>query len=577
MKGIDSLLGGGLARGGFLALSLAPGRGLGIAETPDGDGWVLRTADPSAVVAGIEQEFRPRWVWWSQQTPIELTRTGVRVATCWDLAAVHRLLFGGWHSDPALVWAALHDLDPASAPGTGQLDLFGDSGDEGTDPEDPVRPDRHLRPEWTGGGWARDPSRLARWAATALTACTLQRQRLAALPVAGDVAATARSESAAELLCAELSVDGLPVDLATAERLIASFVGPRPADADDAVLLRERRDNAVLRLLPNSEGIDLRNPAQVRLMLSRVGIDVPDTRSWRLERFRGAHPVVEALLAWRKSERIATTFGYDWLARNVGPDARLRGAWTGSDGAAGRMTAQAGLHNLPADLRPAVAAERGQVLVRADLGQIEPRVLAAISGDRALARATQDDDLYAPVASRLGVDRPVAKIAVLAAMYGQTSGAAGQALQGLESAYPVAMRYLRDAYDAGRAGRAVRTYGGRLVRMWPTPDGLDPERERAAVASRGRYARNAVVQGAAAELFKAWAVTVRARGLPWQARVVLCLHDELLVQVAAEHGPAVQRLLTDSLLEAAAAWAPDGSVRFVADVSVIGRWSEAKA
>ena len=565
----------GPARGGFLALSLAPERGLGIAE-PAGGRWGLATAEPAAVVAQLEQHFRPRWVWWSQQTPIALTRAGVRVATCWDLVAVHRLLFGGWKSDPALIWAALHDLDPDSVPGTGQLDLFGDAGDEGADPEEPVRPDLHLRPEWASGGCARDPARLARWAQTALRASELQRQRLAAAPAAGNVLGTARSESAAELLCAELTVDGLPIDLDRAEQIIASFAGPRPRDAADAELLRERRDSAVLRLAPGSDGIDLRNPAQVRVLLARVGIDVPDTRSWRLERFLGAHPVIEALLAWRKAERIATTFGYDWLARNVGPDSRLRGAWSGSDGAAGRMTAQAGLHNLPADLRPAVAAPAGQVFVRADLGQIEPRVLAAISGDRALAKATQDDDLYAPVASRLGVDRPTAKVAVLAAMYGQTSGAAGQALQGMESAYPVAMRYLRDAYDAGRAGRSVRTYGGRLVRMWQTPPNLDAEQERSAVASRGRYARNAVVQGAAAELFKAWAVTVRARGLPLQARVVLCLHDELLVQAPAEQGPAVQRLLTDCLHEATAHWAPDDSVRFVADVSVIGRWSEAK-
>ena len=157
----------GLARGGFLALSLVPERGLGVAE-PTGGGWALATPEPAAVVALLEEEFRPRWVWWSQQTPIALTQAGVRVATCWDLVAVHRLIFGGWNSDPALIWAALHDLDPASAPGTGQLDLFGDAGDEGTDPEEPVRPDLHLRPEWAGGGWARDPIRLARWAQTAL-------------------------------------------------------------------------------------------------------------------------------------------------------------------------------------------------------------------------------------------------------------------------------------------------------------------------------------------------------------------------------------------------------------------------
>jgi DNA polymerase-1 len=58
--------------------------------------------------------------------------------------------------------------------------------------------------------------------------------------------------------------------------------------------------------------------------------------------------------------------------------------------------------------------------------------------------------------------------------------------------------------------------------------------------------------------------------------VVLCLHDELLVQAPAEHGPAVRQLVLDCLQEAAARWAPDGSVRFVADVSVVERWSEAK-
>ena len=51
------------------------------------------------------------------------------------------------------------------------------------------------------------------------------------------------------------------------------------------------------------------------------------------------------------------------------------------------------------------------------------------------------------------MERPIAKVAVLAAMYGQTSGTAGEALKGMDSAYPVAMRYLRQAYDAGRAGR----------------------------------------------------------------------------------------------------------------------------
>ncbi len=176
------------------------------------------------------------------------------------------------------------------------------------------------------------------------------------------------------------------------------------------------------------------------------------------------------------------------------------------------MTATAGLHNMPADLRRAVVADPGHVFVRADLGQIEPRVLAAVSGDLRLAQATSADDLYAPVAEQLGVDRATAKVAVLGAMYGQTTGHGAQALRRLESAYPVAMGYLHDADVEGQVGRDVRTIGGRLIRMGTTNANEVSELDaRRRAAARGRYARNALVQGAAAELFKMWAVTVRAR------------------------------------------------------------------
>jgi DNA polymerase-1 len=58
---------------------------------------------------------------------------------------------------------------------------------------------------------------------------------------------------------------------------------------------------------------------------------------------------------------------------------------------------------------------------------------------------------------------------------------------------------------------------------------------------------------------------------------VLCLHDELLVHAPAQHAQAVARLLVDTLAEAAHRWAPDDTVRFVADICVIDRWSDAKA
>jgi DNA polymerase-1 len=138
------------------------------------------------------------------------------------------------------------------------------------------------------------------------------------------------------------------------------------------------------------------------------------------------------------------------------------------------------------------------------------------------------------------------------------------------------MGYLDAADRAGRAGRDLRTYGGRLIVL----SAAEPEsapRNSSRAAAYGRYARNAMIQGAAAELFKMWAVTVRARCAPLGARIVLCLHDELLVHCPREQGETVSRLVGDCLREAAQRWAPGCGVRFISDTTIVRSWSEAKA
>ena len=304
---------------------------------------------------------------------------------------------------------------------------------------------------------------------------------------------------------------------------------------------------------------------------------MPTTRKWVLEAYREVHPVVDALLAWRRDERIATTYGYRWLDSHVGPDDRLRGRWTACDGAAGRMTAENGLHNLPAALRPGVAAHPGHVLVRADLGQVEPRVLAVVSGDPAFAAATRADDLYAPVAQRLGCGargrqdrrargdvRPAQRCGRRGAQgaRGGLPGGDGAARPGLRlGAARRAAAHVRGAARADRAGLLAAR-----------PPGSDPELD----AARGRFARNAVIQGSAAELFKAWAATVRASVRDLDASVVLCLHDELLLHVPEEPPHEAVRRVDASLADAARRWSGGAPVRFVADTSVVRRWSEAK-
>jgi len=548
-----------------VALVVAPELGAGLAVPGRDEAWSVGVEDPAALVRAVEDELAPRWAMWSSATAIELARDGVRVARSWDAAAVHRLLFGGWRADPARVWARLHGRSTVDLPTAGPVDLFSQPDD--ADGGRAIRADGHLNPAWAAGEWADDADRFGPWAHALAEVARLQQEAVGQVAVDADrpmAMRTAIAESTAELLCAELAVDGLPMDRTAMEALVSGYVGPRPRSSQEASELRDARDEQVLRHVPEGVRFDLRSPSQVKSMLRMVGVEVPDTRAWRLERVRDAHPLVDALLTWRKAERVQTTFGYGWLDENLGADGRFRGEWSGSDGAAGRMTASAGLHNMPADLRDGVLAEPGHVFVRADLGQIEPRVLAAVSGDRALAAATQADDLYAPVAAELGVDRATAKVAVLGAMYGQTTGEGARALVGLRRFYPVAMAYLDAADEAAQVGTDLRTYGGRLVRMGsaalgePGQPGSVGDREaRSRAAARGRYGRNAMVQGAAAELFKVWAVTVRARGR----------------SIGAE---AAAALVDDALQEAAARWAPDRSVRFLADTSVISTWADAK-
>jgi DNA polymerase-1 len=563
---------------GLVALAIDNSYGAAVAIAGQPTRTIVALDLPTALTA-LEADGA-RWVWWDKRTASELIRRGIRPARGWDLSAVHRLIVGGWHSGPAMVWAHAAGLSSDSIPTVKPIDLFTQAVDTG-DEHDPLMPDGYLRPEWVEGSWADSLDRMSRWAELALDVQHLQADMLIDTPEAGAARRriTALSESAAEAICAELEIDGLPFDRDVGESIVEGFVGPRPHNPGEERDRLAELDQRVLEHLPTGVEFDLRSPDQVKSLLRRVGIEVPDTRAWRLEGLRDAHPIVEPLLAWRRAERIRTTFGYPWIDENVGDDGRLRGQWHASDGAAGRMTATAGLHNMPSEMRPAIAAEAGHVFVRADLGQIEPRVLAAVSGDMKLAAAAQEADMYAPVAEQLHVERDIAKVAVLGAMYGQTTGKGAEALRGLEREYPVAMGHLRAADESAQGGNDLRTYGGRRIRMsGSVGDEMSDRDVRSRAAARGRYGRNALVQGAAAEFFKTWAVLVRARGASLRARVVLCLHDELVVHTPAEAADATAALLDDCLQEAAHRWLPAASttVRFVTDTSIINRWSEAK-
>jgi DNA polymerase-1 len=73
-----------------------------------------------------------------------------------------------------------------------------------------------------------------------------------------------------------------------------------------------------------------------------------------------------------------------------------------------------------------------------------------------------------------------------------------------------------------------------------------------------------------------WAVTVRARAAALDARIVLCLHDELLVHVPEDRAAQAAELVDHCLAETAKRWAPGGRVRFIAEISTVRCWADAK-
>jgi DNA polymerase-1 len=258
-----------------------------------------------------------------------------------------------------------------------------------------------------------------------------------------------------------------------------------------------------------------------------------------------------------------------------------------------------------------VVADPGHVLVVADAAQLEPRVLAALAGDRAFAAAAGTGDLYEALAGAFGGDRAKAKVALLSAMYGGTGGEAGQLLAVLRSRFPLASRYVEAAARAGEEGRVVRS---RLGRTCPPPSdawrGLtaepdDPDAQEAhagrSVRARGRFTRNFVVQASAAD----WAIVLLAglrrrlaamsgpgeragaaaavpgRTLPpgapgTAARLVFFQHDEVIVHCPENLAGAVTAAVSEAAQEAGRLVFGPTPVRFPVTTAVVTSYGEAK-
>ncbi|SCD62663.1 DNA polymerase-1, partial [Streptomyces sp. IgraMP-1] len=294
------------------------------------------------------------------------------------------------------------------------------------------------------------------------------------------------SESAGALVAAEMTAAGLPWRAETHREVLRELLGERYGGSGEPRRLAELADEVSAAF---GHRVRPELPAEVVRAFARAGIKVTSTRRWELEKID--HPAVAPLLAHKKLYRIWVAHGWQWLADWV-RDGRFRPSYLPGGTVSGRWaTNGGGALQIPKVIRRAVVADPGWRLVVADADQLEPRILAAVSGDRALMEvASRPDDLYQAVSDRaFQGDRDLAKLAVLGAVYGQTSGDGLKNLAALRRRFPAAVDHVDEAARAGEEGRLVRTWLGRTCPPATAPGGPAEEAGIPDAPARGGHRR----------------------------------------------------------------------------------------
>jgi DNA polymerase family A len=572
-------------------IAVAAGAGDGgelrpLAEDGSPAGPAYAVGDLAGAIAAREREAAPRWVWASSARLYpRLLRAGVRVARCHDLELVENLLLGhaGRYGEPRSVpaaWARLHgrpvppDPPPPSPEASAQASLFGDD-----DAGERAAPSDDL-------GQIVEVHAAQQRAAAGLDGFAL----------------LAAAESAGSLVAAELGHDGLPWSAAEHDALLTEMLGPRPSGGLRPRRLQELADRIGAAFGPRTH-VNPDSPAQILKAFAAAGLPIPSTRAHVLKRVD--HPAVPLLLEYKELARLHAAHGWSWLDTWV-RDGRFRPEYVVGGVVSGRWaTNGGGALQIPRVLRRAVVADPGWCLVVADAAQLEPRVLAALAGDRAFADAAAHGDLYEALSDAFRSDeatgglsaRAKAKLALLSAMYGGGTGEAVQLLGVLKSRFPDAFEYVEAAARAGERGRLVRSLLGRTC---PPPSAGwreltlagDDERDPSetppgggrgsataaqALRSRGRFTRNFVVQATAADWALALLGSLRRRltalGPP---HLVFFQHDEVIVHAPAELAEAVTEAVRASAEEARRLLFGATPVAFPMEIAVVDRYADAK-
>ncbi len=351
-------------------------------------------------------------------------------------------------------------------------------------------------------------------------------------------------------------------------------------------------------------GVNLNSPKQLaKLLYEDMGIKPlkggkagQSTAQEILEELSEDHPICALILEYRKYQKLNSTY-VEGLIPKCGKDGRIHTSFEQAVTGTGRISSRdPNLQNIPVrtelgrEIRRAFVAGEGCVLVDADYSQIELRVLAHMSGDTGMQGAfNRDEDIHTRTAAEVyGVDienvsremRSNAKAVNFGIVYGISDFGlaknigvsryeAAEFIKKYLDRYPNVKRYMDEQVAVGKAQGYVSTMLGRRRYL--------PELQSSSFNMRSfgeRAAMNSPIQGTAADIIKLAMVKVHKelKNRNLKSRLILQVHDELIVEAAESEKELVQEILINGMESVMQL-----SVPLKAELSTGGNWNECKS
>lgn len=314
-----------------------------------------------------------------------------------------------------------------------------------------------------------------------------------------------------------------------------------------------------------------------------------------LDKLVSEHPVISMILEYRQLTKLKSTYA-DGLAVYIRQDERIHGKFHQTIAATGRISStEPNLQNIPIrmelgrEIRKVFIPEEGFIFVDADYSQIELRVLAHMSGDERLISAYQEGiDIHRITASQVfhtpldevtSLQRSNAKAVNFGIVYGISSFGLGQDLNITRKeaetyitkyfeTYPKVKAFLDQLVAEGKQNGFVTTL---FERRRPIPELSSSNFMQRSFGER--IAMNSPIQGTAADIIKIAMIQVneRLKTLKLKSRLILQIHDELLIEAHMDEVELVKQILEEEMKKAA-----DLSVPLDVDVNTGVNWYEAK-